>query len=313
MELKDLDLNLLVVFNELMIERRVSIVAEKMGVSQPAISNILNRLRKLLGDELFVRTSKGMDPTPYALQLAEPIAYSLQTIRSTLNESARFEPAASDRQFAIGLSDIGEVNFLPRLVEKLAEVAPRVSVSTVRTQREDISVAMENGHVDMSIGTLSGLQQQFFQRTLFKQTYVCVFRKGHPLDSGSLSLEDFCAAEHLVVVPPGSAHAQVNESIERRGIKRNIRLTVPHWTAVGHILGSGNSNLIATVPTSYAVRCAQPFGLSYAPHPIKLPEVSVSLFWHPRFHREPGNKWLRNVIFSLFAMSNATALAEDSA
>lgn len=312
MELKEVDLNLLVVFNELIIERRVSKVAEKLGLSQPAISNILNRLRKLLGDELFVRTSRGMEPTPYALQLAEPIAYSLQTIHATLNESTIFEPATSSRQFKIGLSDIGEVNFLPRLIERLDQVAPHVSITTLRTQKEDIAEAMETGHLDMSIGALSGLQQKFFQRSLFKQSYVCMFRKGHALDKGSLSLEDFCAAEHLVIAPPSSAHAQINESIERRGIKRNIRLSLPHWTAVGHILGSGNSNLIATVPESYASRCVEPFGLTYVPHPIKLPEVAVSLFWHAKFHRESGNKWLRNLIFDLFADSKATAEHEDT-
>jgi DNA-binding transcriptional LysR family regulator len=313
MELKEIDLNLLVVFNELIIERRVSTVAEKLGVSQPAISNILNRLRKLLGDELFVRTSRGMDPTPYALQLSEPLAYSLQTIHATLNESTIFEPATSSRQFKIGLTDIGEMNFLPRLIERLDQVAPHVSITTLRTQKEDIADAMETGHLDMSIGALSGLQQKFFQRSLFKQSYVCMFRRGHILDKGSLSLEDFCAAEHLVVAPPGSAHAQINESIERRGIKRNVRVSLPHWTAVGHILGSGKSNLIATVPESYASRCAEPFGLTYVPHPIKLPEVAVSLFWHAKFHRESGNKWLRNLIFDLFADSKATALVEDGA
>jgi len=313
MELRDIDLNLLVVFNELIVERRVSAVAEKLGKTQPAVSNILSRLRLLLGDELFVRTSRGMEPTPYALQLAEPIAYALQTIRSTLNESTVFEASTSQRQFTIGLSDIGEVNFLPRLIDQLELVAPLVSISTVRTQRENIAEAMESGHVDMSIGTLSGLQQQFFQRSLFKQPYVCMFRKGHALDKGSLSLDDFSAAEHLVVAPPGSAHAQVNESIERRGVKRKVRLSVPHWTAVGHILGSGKCNLIATVPESYASRCAGPFGLTYVPHPMTLPAVTVSLFWHPKFHREAGNKWLRNLIFSLFANSTATAVVEDGA
>jgi DNA-binding transcriptional LysR family regulator len=138
-----------------------------------------------------------------------------------------------------------------------------------------------------------------------------MFRRGHILDKGSISLEEFCAAEHVVVVPPGSAHAQVNDAIERRGVKRNIRLSLPHWTAVGHILGSSGNDLVATVPESYARRCAEPFNLTYVPHPIKLPHVAVSLFWHAKFHRESGNKWLRNLIFGLFADSDATAVPEE--
>lgn len=311
MELKDVDLNLLVVFNELLAERRVSVVAKKLGLSQPAISNTLNRMRKLVGDELFLRTSRGMEPTPYALQLAEPIAYALGTIHATLNEKTIFEPASSTRQFTIGLSDIGEVIFLPQLMKRLGEVAPRISLSTLRTRREDVAEAMETGHVDMSVGTLSGLPNGFFQRRLFKMPYVCMFRRGHALDKGSLSVEEYCAAEHVVVVPPGSAHAQVNDAIERKGVKRNIRLALPHWTALGHILGSSGNNLVATVPESYARLCAERFELAYVPHPIKLPQVSVSLFWHGKFHRESGNKWLRNLIFGLFADSDATAVPEE--
>lgn len=311
MELKDVDLNLLVVFNELLKQRRVSIVATKLGLSQPAVSNTLNRLRKLLGDELFLRTSRGMEPTPYALQLAEPIAYALGTIHATLNEKTMFESSSSERQFTLGLSDIGEVNFLPRLIERLGRIAPHVSLSTLRTRREDLAEAMETGHVDMSLGTPSGLQAGFFQRRLFKQGYVCMFRRGHLLDKGSISIEEYCEAEHIVVAPPGSAHSQVNDAIERNGIKRKIRLSLPHWTAVGHILGSPGNNLIATVPVSYARRCVEPFGLAYVAHPLTLPQVAVSLFWHAKFHRESGNKWFRNQIISLFADSDATVAPEE--
>lgn len=313
MELKDVDLNLLVVFNELLTERRVSAVATKLGLSQPAVSNILNRLRKLLGDELFLRTSRGMEPTPYALQLSEPIAYALTTIHGALNERTIFDPAGSDRRFSVGLSDIGEVNFLPRLLERLDAVAPHVSVSTVRSRREDLAEAMEAGSVDLAVGTLSQLPAGFFQRRLFVQRYVCMFRKGHPLDKGGITQEEYRAAQHLVVLPPGSAHAQVSEFIERRGIKRNVRLTVPNYAPVGYILGTGNSNLVATVPESYAIRCVEPFGVSYVAHPFPVPETAVNLFWHAKFHRESGNKWLRQLVVDLFATADAEQAAGESA
>lgn len=301
MELKDVDLNLLVVFNELLTERRVSAVAAKLGLSQPAVSNILKRLRKLLGDELFLRTARGMEPTPYALQLSEPVAYALTTIHGALNERTMFHPEASERRFTLGLSDLGEVSFLARLIQRLEAVAPHVSISTLRTRREDVAEAMEAGSVDLAVGTLSQLPAGFFQRRLFLQRYVCMFRKGHPLDKASITQEEYCAAQHLVVLPPGSAHAQVSDFIERRGIKRNVRLTVPNYTPVGYILSSAGSNLVATVPESYAVRCVEPFGLSYVAHPFQLAHTSVNLFWHARFHRESGNKWLRQVIVDMFS------------
>ena len=303
MELKDVDLNLLVVFNELLTERRVSAVATKLGLTQPAVSNILNRLRKLLGDELFLRTSRGMEPTPYALQLSEPIAYALSTIHGALNERTMFDPANSERRFTLGLSDIGEVSFLARLVERLDAVSPHVSISTLRSRRQDLADAMEAGSVDVAVGTLLQLPAGFFQRRLFQQRYVCMFRKGHPLDKGGITQQEYCAAQHLVVLPPGSAHAQVSDFIESRGIKRNVRLSVPNYTPVGYILGSANSNLVATVPESYAIRCVEPFGLTYVEHPFHVPQTSVNLFWHAKFHRESGNIWLRQIVVDLFSTS----------
>ncbi|MGV3655588.1 MAG: LysR family transcriptional regulator [Noviherbaspirillum sp.] len=304
MDLKDIDLNLLVVFNQLLMERRVSAVAAKLGLTQPAVSNALRRLRGLLGDELFLRTPRGMEPTPLAIQLAEPIAYALSTIHNTLNQRSIFDPATSNRKFTLGLTDIGEINFLPKLMAALNRHGPDLSVSTLRNTASNLQEAMEAGQVDVAMGWLPQLKAGYFQRRLFKQRYVCMFRKGHPLDKGSITLEEFSAAEHLVVVPPGSGHAKVNESIDRKGIRRKIRLTVPHYVAVGHILATDTNNMVATVPESYARQCMAPFGLAYAEHPVALPEIGVNLFWHARFHREPGNQWLRGVIFDTFTDAN---------
>jgi DNA-binding transcriptional LysR family regulator len=253
-----------------------------------------------------------MEPTPYALQLAEPIAYALNTIHSSLNERTVFDAATSTRRFTLGLSDIGEVNFLPQIVQRLAQVAPKVSISTLRTRHENMAEAMETGSVDIAMGTLSDLRAGFFQRRLFKQRYVVMFRKGHPLDKGAITPEEYAAAEHLVVVPPGSLHALVNESIERRGIQRNVRLSVGHFVAVGHILGSGTNDLVATVPVTYAERCTAPFNLAWVEHPVPLPDFSVNLFWHAKFHREAGNKWLRNLLVEIFAEEGAAPVEEPA-
>ncbi|MDB5773065.1 MAG: LysR family transcriptional regulator [Burkholderia sp.] len=298
-DLKDVDLNLLVVFNEVLQERRVSAVAAKLGLTQPAVSNALNRLRKLLGDELFLRTSRGMEPTPYAVQLAEPIAYALGTIHSTLNHHVTFDPSRSSRTFTIGMSDVGEISFLPSLMDKLERTAPGVSISTVRNTTINLQNEMEAGHVDLAVGLLPQLKSGYFQRRLFKARYVCMFREGHALDKGPITLDEFSAADHVVVISPESGHAEVNESIERKGVRRKVRLTVPHFLAVGHILRT--TNMVATVPFGYAKESATPFGLKYVEHPITMPEIGINLFWHARFHREPGNQWLRGVMFDAFS------------
>jgi len=301
-ELQDIDLNLLVVFKQLLVERRVSKVAENLGLSQPAVSNALSRLRKLLGDELFLRTARGMEPTPYAEQLAESVSYALAMIHGAINQRTSFDPLTSQRTFVVGMTDIGEIYFLPRLMERLAQEAPGVSLSTVRSAPINLKDDMEAGKVDFAIGLLPQLKAGFFQRRLFRQRYVCMFRQGHRLDKRKVSLKEFSSAEHVVVVSSGTGHGKVDELLERSDIKRHVRLTVPHFVAVGHILQA--TDMVATVPERMAERMVEPFKLVYVAHPAQLPDVAINLFWHSKYHRDPANQWLRGLIFDLFARSD---------
>ena len=297
MELKDIDLNLLVVFNQLLVDRRVSKVAENLGRSQPGVSNALARLRKLTDDPLFLRTPKGMEPTPFAEQLAEPTARALQVIHAAINQQASFDPATSTRAFTVGMTDIGEIYFLPKLMKALARIAPRVSLSTVRNTAVNLRDEMEAGHVSLAIGLLPQLKVGYFERRLFKQHYVCMFRRGHALDKQEISLSEFSAAEHVIVVSEGTGHGRADELLRRKNIARKIVLTVPHYVAVGHILH--DSDLVATVPERLAQALAEPFGLSYVRHPAKLPEIAINLFWHGRYNKDPANVWLRSLIIRL--------------
>ena len=297
MNLRDIDLNLLVVFNQLLVERRVSKVAEKLGLTQPAVSNALARLRKLLGDELFLRTPRGMQPTPFADELAEPVAYALGMIHGALNQRSSFEPATSQRSFTIGMTDIGEIYFLPKLMDELARLAPGVSVSTVRNAAVNLKDEMEAGHVDLALGLLPQLKGGFFQRRLFRQRYVCLFRKGHRLDKRKISLAEFSAADHVVVVSAGTGHGKVDELLERNGVQRRVRLTVPHFVAVGHILRA--TDMIATVPEAFAQQVAGAFELVSVAHPAGLPDIAINMFWHAKFHKDPANQWLRGLIFEM--------------
>jgi len=298
MELHELDLNLLVVFNQLLVERRVSKAAENLGISQPAVSNSLAKLRRLFGDELFLRTPKGMEPTPFADQLAESVSYALAMIHSGVNQRTTFDPATAERAFTIGMTDIGEIYFLPALIERLRTEAPGVTLSTVRNAAVNLRDELESGKADLGIGLLPQLKAGFFQRRLFMQSYVCLMRRGHRLDKRKMSIAEFSAAEHLMVISAGTGHGKVDELLQRSGVSRNVRLTVPHYVSVGHILRG--SDLIATVPERMASRLIEPFGLAKVPHPAKLPDVAINVFWHAKYHRSPANRWLRGVVFELF-------------
>ena len=305
MELTDIDLNQLVLFQQLMVERRVSKVAENLGLTQPAVSNTLAKLRRQFGDDLFVRTPAGMVPTPFAEQLAEPIGYALGMIHSGLNQHSRFDPASVQRSVTIGMTDIGEIVFLPALVERLRLQAPGVSLSTVRTTATRLRDDMESGQVDLAIGPLPQLKAGFFQRRLFRQRYVCLFRKGHALARKRLTLADFKAAEHLVIVSAGTGHGQVDELIRRAGVERSVCLTIPHFVSVGHLLR--RTDMVATVTERLAQSLVEPFELSYRPHPVDLPEIAINVFWHAKVHRSPAHQWLRGVVFDLFGDDKAPA------
>lgn len=302
MDLREIDLNLLVVFNQLLLDRNVSTASEKLGLTQPAVSNSLKRLRAALKDELFLRTSKGMEPTPYALHLAEPVVYALNTLQTALTTRDTFDPLTSTRTFNLAMTDIGEMYFMPPLMDALAKRAPHIQISTLRPNSGNLREDMESGTVHLALGLLPDLQTGFFQRRLFRHRYVCMFRKGHPTAKSPMSLKQFSELEHVGVVALNTGHGEVDGLLERAGIKRRMRLIVPHFIAVGHILQS--TDLIATVPQRFAVRCEVPFGLKTSPHPAKLPDIAINLFWHAKYNRDPANVWLRQLFFELFSDSS---------
>jgi DNA-binding transcriptional LysR family regulator len=302
MDLREIDLNLLVVFNQLLLDRSVSTAAEKLGLTQPAVSNALKRLRAALKDELFLRTSRGMEPTPYALHLAEPVIYALNALQAALTTRDSFDPTSSSRNFQLAMTDIGEMYFMPPLMVALSRVAPNVRVSTVRPNAANLKEDMESGTVDVALGLFPNLQTGFFQRRLFRHKYVCVFRQGHPVARSPMTLAQFSELDHVGVVAANTGHGEVDGLLERAGIQRKMRLVVPHFIAVGHILQT--TDLIATLPERFAQRCEAPFGLATSPHPARIPDIAINLFWHAKFNRDPANMWIRQLFVELFADSD---------
>ena len=170
---------------------------------------------------------------------------------------------------------------------------------------------MESGTVDLALGLLPNLQTGFFQRRLFRHKYVCVFRKGHPLAKVPMTLKQFTELDHVGVVAANTGHGEVDGLLERAGIQRRMRLVVPHFIAVGHILQS--TDLIATLPERFAQRCETPFGLVTSPHPASLPDIAINLFWHAKFNRDPANLWMRQIFVELFADGDGKLPAHRSA
>src|SRR5512134_3456087 len=183
MNVHDIDLNLLRVFDAVLHEKGVTPAAARLGLTQPAVSNALARLRKILGDALFVRTPRGMDATPFARELAEPVRQALALLESALAHGPGFDPGASTRTFRFYMSDLGQVEFLPPLVERARRVAPGVRLEAVALDVEDIADALAAGALDVAIGFLPGLAGAVRRRTLFRDPYLCLMRADHEIKS----------------------------------------------------------------------------------------------------------------------------------
>ena len=310
MKLNDLDLNLLVVFNQLLLDRRVSIAADNLGLTQPAVSNALKRLRTAFQDARVVRTYQGMEPTPYASQLAEPISAAIHTLSAALSRKGGFDPLTSERIFTIAMTDIGEVYFTPRLMDAFMRLAPNCGISTVHNTSATQVEALQNGTVDLAVGLMPHLQRGFFQRRLFQHHYVCLCRKDHPATREPLTLERFSAYGHVRVVSANSGHGEVDARMARAGVRRDVRIEIPHFVAAAHILQ--RTDLLATVPARFAETCVEPFGLTALAHPVDLPLIDINLFWHTRYHQDPANRWLRQLMHELFANDGQSGQLAES-
>lgn len=297
-EARDVDLNLLVVFQEVFHERNISQAARRLQLTQSAVSNALGRLRRTFGDELFVRTAQGMQPTPFAEQLAEPVAAALASINLALNPAAPFDAATSNRHFTIAMTDVGEVYFMPVLVERLGRLAPAVQLSTVRAGAIDLKHEMEAGRVDLAIGAFDKVSSVLYQKRLFRQPYVSMFRQGHALAEGTPTLKRFLAARHLLVSSLESPYDGVNQLLVKAGVRAATQFQVPHFTAVPYIVAG--TDLVVTVPRKLAERAAAPFQLDFIKPPLRLPLLQTNMFWHRRFGQDAGNLWLRAVIAAEF-------------
>lgn len=293
MNIKTFDLNLLCVFAAIFAERSVSRAASTVGLSQPAMSNALLRLRKTCSDPLFVRTTSGMEPTALARALIVPVRQALGILQECLDHPLGFDPLRSDRAFRLLMSDAGELAVLPALTAALRKWAPNVVIEAVRIPHGQYAEALQNGAVDLAIGNLPFLKAGFYQTRLFEDPYCCIARRGHPLARGGLDISKYLQARH-VSIATGNADELVDRALTRSRLVRSIKLRVTHYQVAVDIVAA--TDLFAAVPlnTTYRAR-----SIEVLPLPMKIPAADVRLFWHRIAHKDPANQWLRSVVSSL--------------
>jgi DNA-binding transcriptional LysR family regulator len=299
MNVSDVDLNLLRVFDAVLREHGVTAAAQRLGLTQPAVSNALARLRALFGDALFVRTPSGMEPTPLARELDDPVRQALALIESALAQRTGFDPLGSTRSFRFYMSDLGEISFLPPLVERMQRLAPGVRLETVALDLQEIADALATGALDLAVGFLPGLAGPVRRRRLFRDRYVCLMRADHPRIGSRLTRKLFLEASHALVSSTGSGHRVVEEALERNGLTRRIALRVPHFTVVPMVLE--RTDLLLTLPARVARVYEAGGRFKSLPPPVPIPPADVGVHWHERFDRDPGGRWLREQLVTLFA------------
>ncbi|CAD7726524.1 PCP degradation transcriptional activation protein [Xanthomonas hydrangeae] len=278
--------------------RNLTRVAVQLGISQSSISQMIQRWRAAVGDELFVRSRYGIRPTEAALALRDKVQPLSDDLRLALSQPFGFDATRSDRVFKIHMSDIGQLVFLPRLISHIREVAPGVRLTVRNFGWETIESALGAGDVELAIGSLPMIRGRVHARTLLAEKYVTVMRDKHPLAKTKLDLATFSAAEHLVIDSASSGHDLLEGLLRARGINRRIGLSVPHYSAIEEVLGS--SNYLLTVPEIAASVLTRTSSSRVAAFPIKAPTFDIRVHWHERSRRDDGVQWLRSVLIELF-------------
>ncbi|WP_414705376.1 LysR family transcriptional regulator [Pseudomonas sp.] len=287
--LPNFDLNLLRVFDALMRERNVSRAAERLALSQPAVSNALGRLRELLDDPLLVRVGRSMQPTPRALALETPIRAALQQIEESLKGGDGFDPASSRQRFNIALTDYVELICMPRLVRQLSELAPGIAIDIQHLSSTLPAEALDKGELDLVVGRFETLPARFSRRHWMSETLQVALRRDHPQVQGELDLPAFLGLRHLWV-HGGQTRGMVDQWLGEQGLCRDIRYTTPNYLQAAHIVAS--SELAAVLPSQLARYFAtllplQLFELPFAVGPFHLEIVSLA-----QRQRDPALQWL---------------------
>lgn len=294
-----LDLNLLIVFDALLREQSVTRAGKALGLSQSAISHSLTRLRAYFDDPLFVKTHRGIAPTAKGEALAPVIVDIMGTVRDQVLSQSRFDPLLAKRSFNFCLSDMGELVFLPMLIARLKETAPHCSINTLQVLPDQLASVLGSGEADLALGSVLNATDGLYQEELFTHTFVCVVSVKNRQVGETITLEQYCAMPHIAVTLTGQHTTPYDHAVEEAGIKRDLKILTPHFLVIPLLLDQ-HPEYIATVPRELGsvfsyhgiVRMIEP--------PVALPVFALKQYWHPRFHHDRANRWLRELVRKTF-------------
>jgi DNA-binding transcriptional LysR family regulator len=287
------DLNLLVVLQALLAERHVTRAAARLGVTQPAMSHSLARLRDALGDPLLVRSKNGLQLTPRAAGLVEPLDRLLVDAGALFAAPKGFEPKTSTRRFRIATSDYMEIVLMPGLLERLGREAPNIDIVLVRHAGDGMS-QLDEGEVDLSLLPPASVERSgIFVQHVLHEKFLCVVRADHPRVGKKMTLERYLELGHVLVSPGGTRGGIVDDALAKLGKTRRVAVTVPHFLVAPFLVE--RSDLVLTFVARVAKSLAPAVNLKVLPPPseIDLPGFDVRLCWHERDHGDPAHAWLR--------------------
>lgn len=291
MNLRSLDLNLLLIFDAIYVERSISRAAQKLHLAQPTVSNALARLRERLGDPLFDRSPQGMAPTPRAKQLADPIRQALNTLERGLRNDDGFDFAQTEREFVVAVEDYGEAVILPGFIRWLAEGAPKIRIRIRPETSAQLKAELREGTVDLALDYFVLPQPAYRNKCVLTESLVTLSRREHPLLVDRLSLEQYLALPHVVLASPSNARPMIDMALAKRGLQRHIAVTVPHFISMPLMVQS--TDMICTLPRRMGQIYAENFRLKSYAVPLRTPQFPVYLMWHEAAESDTGHQWFR--------------------
>ena len=295
MKIKDTDLNLFIAFDVIYTEKNLTKSGQVLGITQPAVSNALARLRDLFNDELFIRTSRGMIPTPVANQLIGDIRNALSLIQNTISVSEKFDPSTAEMTFKISIGDTSEYRLLPLLIKELAEIAPKVKVETYLTARKDAPRELASGAIDFSIDPPLQSDQHLKHEKIYQEDYVMIVRKDHPiLEKQNITIEDYLDLSHIHISNRKTGMGHVDMTLYKLGLTRDIYLRAQHFLVAPYIVEQ--SDMAITTTKGFAVDR----NLAWRELPFDIDPLVLHLYWHENNDNESSSKWMRDLMLKTY-------------
>lgn len=275
----------------------VTRAAQMLGTSQSALSYQLDRMRKRFGDTLFVRIGNRMAATPFTQRLAEPAARVLRIMETEIGGLQSFDPATTTREFRIGMNELGAITLVPRLIKRLAELAPHAMISPVQLGSENLSTTLESGQLDMAVGFFATSDPGLFQQRLYQRDYVCIARKDHPQVGAALSWQAFSLARkvHTGAIPVTTAWLEAQ--LRKASFSPSVTMSIQHIAAIPFIVAA--SDMVAIVPRELYELLSPIVSLKTVRLPKAIPAITIRQYWHPRIASDPSVKFLRELVFEM--------------